>query len=222
MADVSLMRRAKEPAVESMMVHKRPEPRREGQPGQQFALLDRETERASIDQVLATVRSGFSGTLVLRGGPGVGKTTLLQYSVAAASDFTVSTVSGVESEISLDFGALHGLLTPFLSRLDELPPPQRSALRIAFGQEAGPPPERFLVGLATLTLLSLMNAGYYDEARAWRDWLLRAAAGSPEQIQIMYGVTGKRWLAEREVPAWVAGEVTEGSGTARLDGRHPA
>jgi GH15 family glucan-1,4-alpha-glucosidase len=57
---------------------------------------------------------------------------------------------------------------------------------------------------ATLTLLSLMNAGYYDEARAWRDWLLRAAAGSPEQIQIMYGVTGKRWLAEREVP-WLDG-----------------
>jgi GH15 family glucan-1,4-alpha-glucosidase len=57
---------------------------------------------------------------------------------------------------------------------------------------------------ATLTLLSLMNAGYYDEARAWRDWLLRAAAGSPDQIQIMYGVTGKRWLAEREVP-WLNG-----------------
>jgi GH15 family glucan-1,4-alpha-glucosidase len=57
---------------------------------------------------------------------------------------------------------------------------------------------------ATLTLLSLMNAGYYDEARAWRDWLLRAAAGSPDQIQIMYGVTGKRWLAEREVP-WLDG-----------------
>jgi GH15 family glucan-1,4-alpha-glucosidase len=57
---------------------------------------------------------------------------------------------------------------------------------------------------ATLTLLSLMNAGYYDEARAWRSWLLRAAAGSPEQIQIMYGVTGKRWLAEREV-SWLDG-----------------
>jgi GH15 family glucan-1,4-alpha-glucosidase len=57
---------------------------------------------------------------------------------------------------------------------------------------------------ATLTLLSLMNAGYYDEARAWRGWLLRAAAGSPDQIQIMYGVTGKRWLAEREVP-WLNG-----------------
>jgi GH15 family glucan-1,4-alpha-glucosidase len=57
---------------------------------------------------------------------------------------------------------------------------------------------------ATLTLLALMNAGYYDEARAWRDWLLRAAAGSPEQIQIMYGVAGERWLAEHEVP-WLPG-----------------
>jgi GH15 family glucan-1,4-alpha-glucosidase len=57
---------------------------------------------------------------------------------------------------------------------------------------------------ATLTLLALMNTGYYDEARAWRDWLLRAAAGSPAQIQIMYGVAGERWLAEREVP-WLGG-----------------
>jgi GH15 family glucan-1,4-alpha-glucosidase len=57
---------------------------------------------------------------------------------------------------------------------------------------------------ATLTLLALMNGGYYDEACAWRDWLLRAAAGSPEQIQIMYGITGKRWLVEHEVP-WLCG-----------------
>jgi GH15 family glucan-1,4-alpha-glucosidase len=57
---------------------------------------------------------------------------------------------------------------------------------------------------ATLTLLALMNAGYYDEAGAWRDWLLRAAAGSPDQIQIMYGITGKRWLVEHEVP-WLSG-----------------
>jgi GH15 family glucan-1,4-alpha-glucosidase len=57
---------------------------------------------------------------------------------------------------------------------------------------------------ATLTLLALMNTGYYDEARAWRDWLLRAAAGSPAEIQIMYGAAGERWLAEREVP-WLSG-----------------
>jgi GH15 family glucan-1,4-alpha-glucosidase len=57
---------------------------------------------------------------------------------------------------------------------------------------------------ATLTLLALMGAGYYDEARAWRDWLVRAVAGSPEQLQIMYAVTGERRLTEWEVP-WLAG-----------------
>jgi GH15 family glucan-1,4-alpha-glucosidase len=57
---------------------------------------------------------------------------------------------------------------------------------------------------ATLTLLALMNTGYYDEAKAWRDWLLRAAAGSPNEIQIMYGAGGERWLGEREVP-WLQG-----------------
>jgi GH15 family glucan-1,4-alpha-glucosidase len=57
---------------------------------------------------------------------------------------------------------------------------------------------------ATLTLLAFMNAGYYEEARAWRDWLLRAAAGSPADIQIMYGVAGERWLGEREV-TWLGG-----------------
>ena len=57
---------------------------------------------------------------------------------------------------------------------------------------------------ATLTLLAFMNAGYYDEARCWRDWLLRAAAGSPSQLQIMYGVAGERRLAEWEVP-WLSG-----------------
>ena len=119
-----------------------------------FVLLDRHAERAAIDQVLTAVRSGLSGTLVLRGGPGVGKSTLLQYAVAAAPDLRVSGIAGVESEISMAFGGLHQLLVPCLPQLDELPPPQRGALRVAFGQEAGPPPERFLVGLATLTLLS--------------------------------------------------------------------
>jgi GH15 family glucan-1,4-alpha-glucosidase len=57
---------------------------------------------------------------------------------------------------------------------------------------------------ATLTLLAFMNTGYYEEAKAWRDWLLRAAAGSPGEIQIMYGAAGERWLAEREVP-WLSG-----------------
>ena len=57
---------------------------------------------------------------------------------------------------------------------------------------------------ATFTLLALMHLGYYDEAQAWRDWLVRAVAGSPQQVQIMYGVGGERWLPELIVP-WLPG-----------------
>ncbi len=57
---------------------------------------------------------------------------------------------------------------------------------------------------ATFTLLALMNAGYYEEAHAWRDWLLRAVAGSPDQVQIMYGIRGERNLLEWEIP-WLSG-----------------
>ena len=137
-----------------MALDQRTGPGRVGEPGQEFRLLDRQAERAAIDQVLDAVRDGLSGTLVLRGAPGVGKTTLLRYAIAAAPDLRVSSIAGVESEISMEYGGLHQLLRPFLPLLDELPPPQRGALRVAFGQEAGPPPERFLVGLAALTLLS--------------------------------------------------------------------
>ena len=66
---------------------------------------------------------------------------------------------------------------------------------------------------ATLTLLALMNAGYYDEARAWRDWLLRAAAGAPAQVQIMYGLAGERRLPEATLP-WLPGY--EGSAPVRI------
>jgi DNA-binding CsgD family transcriptional regulator len=168
-----------------------PQPRRTGQPGPELALLDRQAERAVIDQVLDAVRGGFSGTLVLRGGPGVGKTTLLRYAVQAAPDMRASSIAGVESEISMDFGGLHQLLLPFLPLLDELPPPQRSALRVAFGQEAGPPPERFLVGLAALTLLSRAAQDHpllcvVDDAH-WLD---------PESIQVLAFVA-RRLYADR-------------------------
>jgi DNA-binding CsgD family transcriptional regulator len=121
----------------------------------QRPLLDRGAERAAIDELLQTVRGGFSRVLVLRGGaPGVGKTTLAGYAVRAASGFRVSAVSGVESEISMEYAAVHQLLTPFLPLIGDLPGPQRQAIGVAFGLEAGPPPESFLVMLASLTLLS--------------------------------------------------------------------
>src|ERR1700735_5671990 len=157
----------------------------------EFVLLDRRAERAAIDGVLDAVRSGLSGTLVLRGGPGVGKTTLLQYAVASAPDLRVCSVAGVESEISMEFGGLHQLLVPCLPRLDGLPPPQRRALRVAFGQEAGAPPERFLVGLAALTLLSQAAEAQpllciVDDAH-WLD---------PESAQVL-GFVARRLCADR-------------------------
>jgi GH15 family glucan-1,4-alpha-glucosidase len=66
---------------------------------------------------------------------------------------------------------------------------------------------------ATLTLLALMDAGYYDEAQAWRDWLLRAVAGSPSKLQIMYGIDGERRLPEQELD-WLPGY--EGSKPVRV------
>jgi DNA-binding CsgD family transcriptional regulator len=126
----------------------------DGQQKRGPGMLDRRRERAAIDRVLNSVRKGFSGTLVLLGGPGTGKTMLLEYAIDSAPDLRISSVVGVESEISLEFAALHQLLLPFRSLLPALPAPQRDAMKIAFGLEAGPAPDLFLVGLATLTLLS--------------------------------------------------------------------
>jgi DNA-binding CsgD family transcriptional regulator len=158
---------------------------------EEFVLLDRRTERTAIDRVLDAARSGFSGALVLRGGPGVGKSTLLKYAVAAAPDLRASGIAGVESEISMEFGGLHQMLVPFLPRLGDLPPPQRGALRVAFGREAGPPPERFLLGLATLTLLSQAAEEHpllciIDDAH-WLD---------PESAQVL-GFVARRLCADR-------------------------
>jgi DNA-binding CsgD family transcriptional regulator/tetratricopeptide (TPR) repeat protein len=134
----------------------RPTLRQAGGQGQRGpGMLDRRRERAAIDRVLDSVRKGFSGTLVLQGGPGTGKTTLLEYVIDSAPDLRISSVIGVESEICLEFAALHQLLLPFISLLPALPAPQRDAMKIAFGLEAGPAPDLFLVGLAALTLLSL-------------------------------------------------------------------
>ena len=125
---------------------------------QSWPLVDRESERKAIDDLLKQARDGMRGILVLRGGDGVGKTSLLEYAIRAASEFRIASVTGVESEINIPYGALHQKLVPFLPLIDDLPAPQRQALQVAFGLIAGPPPERFLVGLACLTLLSRLAA----------------------------------------------------------------
>jgi DNA-binding CsgD family transcriptional regulator len=92
--------------------------------------------------------------LVLRGEPGIGKTALLGYAAERAAGFQVARAAGVESEMELPFAGLHQLCWPMLEGLGRLPPPQRGALGTAFGLSSGAPPDRFLVGLAVLSLLS--------------------------------------------------------------------
>jgi len=117
-------------------------------------LVGRNDESVLLGALLDAVRANESRTLVIVGEPGVGKTGLLEYAISAAPDFKVGRVVGVESEMELAFAALHQLCAPMLDRLDELPEPQREALSIALGQRAGSAPDRFLVGLAVLALLS--------------------------------------------------------------------
>src|ERR1041384_3961028 len=117
-------------------------------------LLDRETERDVLDRLVAGVRAGQSRVLVLRGEAGVGKTALLRYLSAAANGCRIARAAGVESEMELAFAGLHALCAPMLGRLGHLPVPPREALGTAVGMGAGPPPDRFLVGLAVLSLLA--------------------------------------------------------------------
>jgi DNA-binding CsgD family transcriptional regulator len=117
-------------------------------------LRGRRAECGVLDGLLEGVRGGRSAALVVRGEAGVGKTALLDYAVESAPDLMSVRATGVESEMELAFAGLHQLCGPILDRLGRLPGPQRDALRIAFGLEEGPAPDRFLVGLAVLSLLS--------------------------------------------------------------------
>jgi DNA-binding CsgD family transcriptional regulator len=117
-------------------------------------LLGRASEREVLERLVAGVRAGQSRVLVLRGEAGVGKTALLGHLSAAAEGCRIARVAGVESEMEFAFAGLHALCAHMLDHLGHLPSPQRDALSTAFGRSAGPPPDRFLVGLAVLSLLA--------------------------------------------------------------------
>jgi DNA-binding CsgD family transcriptional regulator len=122
----------------------------ESQPG----LRGRSSERERFDRVLHEVRGGHSAVLVIRGEAGIGKTALLRYAAEQASGFRVAQIAGVESEMELAYAGLHQLSTPMLGHLAALPEPQQVAFRVALGLASGDPPDRFLVALATLGLMS--------------------------------------------------------------------
>jgi DNA-binding CsgD family transcriptional regulator len=117
-------------------------------------LRGRRNECETLDRLLAGARTGRSGVLVLRGESGVGKTALLDYLVGSAVGFRIVRAAGAEFEMELGFAGLHQLCAPMLGGLARLPDQQRDALATAFGLTSGDAPDRFLVGLAGLGLLS--------------------------------------------------------------------
>jgi DNA-binding CsgD family transcriptional regulator len=130
---------------------------REMEPSRQRSavrLLGREREREALDRLLDSARRGHGSVLVIHGEPGVGKTALVDYTVSATDDFRSTQTIGVQAEMELPYAALQQLCSPSLELIDRLPGPQRDALGVAFGLRSGPAPNPFLVGLATLGLLS--------------------------------------------------------------------
>ncbi|MFD8690002.1 AAA family ATPase [Streptomyces sp. NPDC059651] len=114
----------------------------------------RHGECGALDHMVAGAREGRSQVLVLRGEAGVGKSALVEYLVESATGCQVLRAAGVESEMELAFAGLHQLCMPVMGRLDRLPEPQRNALAVAFGLSVGHAPDRFMVGLAVLSLLA--------------------------------------------------------------------
>jgi len=163
-------------------------------------LLGREREREVLDRVLEAAREDHGGVLAVYGEPGVGKTALLEYAIEAGSDFRVARAVGVEAEMELPFAALHQLCSQSLGVLERLPDPQRAALEVALGLDAGRPPDAFLIGLAVLNLLAEAAEDQpllcvVDDAQ----WLDRASAG-------VLAFVARRLLAERVAMVFAARE----------------
>jgi len=153
--------------------------------------VGRRAECEALDRLVADVLAGASRVLVLRGDAGVGKSALLSHLSDRVTGWRVVSAVGVESEMELAYSGLHQLCAPLLDHLDELPPPQRDALATVFGLSPRPAPDRFLVGLATLTLVA--QAAEQDPLACIIDdaqWLDQASAQ-------MVAFVARRLLAER-------------------------
>lgn len=136
-------------------------------------LVGRDAELGELGELLATVHAGGSAALVLRGEPGVGKSALLEQVIASASGFQIVRAVGVEGEVDLPYAGLHQLCGSMTDTISELPQPQADALRVAFGLSSGEVQNRYLVGLATLSLMSEVAGtqpalGVIDDAH-WLD-----------------------------------------------------
>lgn len=159
-------------------------------------LRGRRSECRALDRLLEDARKDRSGVVIVRGEAGVGKTALLDYLAERADGFRIVRAVGIESEMELAYAGLHQLCAPLLDGLEDLPVPQRDALSTAFGISVGEPPDRFLVGLAVLSLVSEAAEGrpllgIVDDAQ----WLDRVSAQT-------LAFVARRLLAERIVLAF--------------------
>jgi DNA-binding NarL/FixJ family response regulator len=176
-------------------------------------LQGRRSERAALDELLDRARAGRSGVLVMRGEAGIGKTALLEAALREARGFRVAWVCGVESEMELAFAGLQQLLASMLSRLDQLPGPQREALAVALGEREGDAPNRLLVGLAVLGLL----AGTTDEQPL--ACLIDDAQWLDQSSRQALAFAARRLLAERVAVVFAVpdvGDVAELTGLPEL------
>jgi len=160
-------------------------------PGPPARLLGRRGECEALDRLVTDVLAGRSRVTVLRGEAGVGKSALLGYLSGRVAGWHVARATGVESEMELAYAGLHQLCGSMLGHIGRLPAPQHDALATVFGRSAGPAPDRFLVGLAALTLFAEVAeqqplACIVDDAQ----WLDQASA------QVL-GFVARRLLAER-------------------------
>jgi DNA-binding CsgD family transcriptional regulator len=163
----------------------------------------RTSERDQLRGLLEKVRGGESAAVVVRGEAGIGKTALIDHCVEQAAGFNVVRIAGAESEMELPFAGLHQLCAPMLPQVESLPEPQQNALRAAFGLVSGDAPDRFLVALATLGLLSEVAlarplAVVVDDAQ----WLDAASAQ-------VFAFVGRRILAESVLMLFAVREPTE-------------
>jgi predicted ATPase len=187
-------------------------------------LFGRQRERGVLDRLLVGARGGHGGAIVVLGEPGIGKTALIEQAVTSAQDFRVLRTAGQEGEMELAYAALVQLCAPGLDRLMRLPAPQRDAMRVAFGLCTGDPPDRLLVALALLTLLSEMAAErpllcVVDDAQ----WLDRASAQAVAFVarrlatEAMAFVFGAREVPDelRGLPEIVVGGLGDGDARAQ-------
>jgi DNA-binding CsgD family transcriptional regulator len=191
-------------------------------------LLGRRQECELLDGLLQDVRAGASRVLVVRGETGVGKSALLAHIRERASGCRVARVAGVESEMELPFAGLHQLCAPLLDRVERLPGPQRDALLTAFGISAGPPPDRFLVGVAVLGLLADVAEQrplvcLIDDAH-WLDQASLQALGFvarrllAESVAMVFSVRGSSGDGDlRDLPDMTLGGLAGGPARALLD-----